>query len=135
MKFALQNVALSRAHVHYLWHTMLQLWALHTVYCVHIGDAEDSGLRSCYVDKGGGVPLFDVSSKCRETLLQGVTNQKIIIFILVLSDKCTILFSIIQYIYVIEDGPTCFEPYMRFIFRLIIQNVLLSTLQHKNIYS
>jgi hypothetical protein len=35
---------------------------------------------------------------------------------LVLSDNCTILFSIIQYIYFTEDGPTCFEPYMRFIF-------------------
>jgi hypothetical protein len=35
----------------------------------------------------------------------------------ILPDKCTLLFSIIQYIYFIEDGPTCFEPYMRFIFR------------------
>jgi hypothetical protein len=35
----------------------------------------------------------------------------------VLSDKCTILFSIIQYIYFIEVDPTCFEPYMKLIFR------------------
>jgi hypothetical protein len=37
--------------------------------------------------------------------------------ILVLSDKGTLLFSIIKYTFFIEDGPKCFEPYIRFIFR------------------
>jgi hypothetical protein len=44
-------------------------------------------------------------------------KQKYQPIILVLSNKCTLLFSTIQYTYFFEDGPTCFKPYMRFIFR------------------
>jgi hypothetical protein len=67
-----------------------------------------------------GVPS-DVAHRLYEGVLysQNVIRfyGRLVLLVLVLSDKCTLLFSIIQYIYFIEHGPTCFEPYMRFLFR------------------